>query len=138
MADLLYKEEVYAIIGAAMEVHRELGCGFLEGIYQEALEIELTEKQIPYVPQKELLVQYKSHLLKKIYIADFVVFDKIIVEIKSISNLTPLEESQLLNYLKATGFELGILINFGAEKLQWKRMINSKRKMYTLREIRSN
>ena len=138
MAELLYKDEVYAIVGAAMEVHNVLGCGFLEGIYQEALEIELSERQIPFVPQKELLVHYKSHLVKKTYIADFVIFNKIIVEIKSIGNLTSLEGSQLLNYLKATGFELGLLLNFGAEKLQQKRMINTKRNIRSLREISSN
>jgi GxxExxY protein len=138
LADLLYKDEVYAIVGVAMEVHKVLGCGFLEGIYQEALEIELSARQIPFNQQQELFVHYKAHLLKRTYIADFVVFDKIIVEIKSIGNLTSIEESQLLNYLKATGFELGLLINFGSEKLQWKRMINTKKKITELREIRSN
>jgi GxxExxY protein len=138
LADLLYKDEVYAIVGVAMEVHKVLGCGFLEGIYQEALEIELSARQIPFTQQQELIVHYKAHLLKRTYIADFVVFDKIIVEIKSIGNLTSIEESQLLNYLKATGFELGLLINFGSEKLQWKRMINTKKKITELREIRSN
>lgn len=86
MVDLLFKEEVYAIIGAAIEVHRVLGCGFLEAIYQEALEIELTERQIDFVPQKELSVYYKNRLLRKTYINDFVAFDKIIIEVKAINN----------------------------------------------------
>lgn len=128
MVDLLFKEEVYAIIGAAIEVHRVLGCGFLEAIYQEALEIELTERQIDFVPQKELSVYYKNRLLRKTYITDFVAFDKIIIEVKAINNLSNLEESQLINYLKATNFELGLLINFGASKLPWRRMVNSRQK----------
>jgi len=127
ITELLYKDEVYAIIGAAMEVHRVLGCGFLEAVYQEAMEIEQTERTIPYRPQKELPIRYKSYLLRKTYIADFVDYEKIIVEIKAINQLSTLEEAQLLNYLKATGFEVGLLINFGAEKLQWKRMVHTRK-----------
>lgn len=122
--DLLYKEEVYAIIGAAIEVHRHLGSGFLEAIYQEALEIELESHSIPFKPQKELQVFYKGQLLKKEYIADFVCYDKIIVEIKALNQLSGLEESQLINYLKVSGLRLGLLINFGSVgKLEWKRLI---------------
>ena len=127
MVELLYKDEVYAIIGAAMEVHNVLGCGYLEPIYQEALEIELTVRGIPYVPQKVLQVGYKGNLLKKTYVADFIAYGKIIVEIKALTQLSPLEEAQILNYLKATGNEVGLLINFGAEKLGWKRMVLSKK-----------
>jgi GxxExxY protein len=127
MTELLYKDEVYAFIGAAMEVHRVLGCGFLEAVYQEQMEIEQTERKIPYRPQKELPVHYKSHQLRKTYIADFVDYEKIIVEIKAINQLSAFEEAQLLNYLKATGFEIGLLINFGAEKLQWKRMVHTSK-----------
>ena len=127
MAELLYKDEVYAIIGAAMEVHNVLGCGYLEPIYQEALEIELTVRGIPYVSQQVLRVSYKGNLLKKAYVADFVAYRKIIVEIKALTQLSSLEEAQILNYLKATDNEVGLLINFGAEKLGWKRMVLSKK-----------
>jgi GxxExxY protein len=127
MVDLIYKNEVYAIVGAAMEVHRVLGHGFLEAFYQEAMCLELTECSIPCIPQVGLKVHYKSHILKKFYIADFVAFDKIIVEIKAIEQISSLEESQLLNYLNATNFEAGVLINFGADSLEWKRMVNTKK-----------
>jgi GxxExxY protein len=121
--NLLYKEEVYKIIGAAMEVHTQLGGGFLEAVYQEALEIEFIARGIPFTPQKELPVHYKGKTLKKNYVADFVAFDGIIIEIKSISNLTELEKAQVLNYLKATGVQLGLLINFGPNKLEWQRIV---------------
>jgi GxxExxY protein len=134
MADLIYKNEVYAIIGAAMEVHRVLGRGFLEAVYQEAMCLELSERSIPYLPQMELEVHYKHHQLKKYYIADFVAFEKIIVEIKAINQLSSLEESQLLNYMKATGFEVGVLINFGADSLEWKRMVHTKKMINPIRD----
>jgi GxxExxY protein len=128
MADLLYKDEVYAIIGAAMEVYNQLGPGFLEAIYQEALEIELSDREIPYVTQPELIVHYKEHQLTKHYVADFLVFDKIIVEIKAQNQLTSHHESQILNQLKATDKQLGLLINFGSpSNLEWKRMIMTNR-----------
>ena len=132
MVGLLYKDEVYAIVGAAMEVHRVLGCGFLEPVYQEALEIEFSKLGISHHSQKELQIRYKNLTLKKTYLADFVVFDKIIVEIKALSRLSSLEEAQLLNYLKATGFEMGLLINFGAESLEWKRMVKTKKPLVKL------
>ena len=123
MTELLYREEVYAIIGAAIEVHKVLGSGFLEAVYQEALELELASRGIPFHAQKELRIRYKQQYLSKTYIADFVVFDKIIVEIKALDQLSPREQAQLLNYLKATGFAVGVLINFGSiGKLEWKRM----------------
>jgi GxxExxY protein len=125
MTELLHKNEVYDIVGAAMEVHRVLGCGFLEGIYQEALQIELTERSIPYLPQQELSVYFKSRRLKKTYIADFIAFGKIIVEIKALPRLTSLEEAQILNYLKAAGLEVGLMINFGSTSLTRKRYVLS-------------
>jgi GxxExxY protein len=122
--DLLYKDEVYAIVGAAIEVHKQLGSGFLEAIYQEALEIELETRHIPFEPQKTFRVVYKGQSLKKEYMADFVCYDKIIVEIKALNELSGREESQVLNYLKVSGLRLGLLINFGSvEKLEWKRLI---------------
>ena len=123
MGELLYKDEVYAIVGAAMEVHTALGCGFLEPVYQEAMEFELIERKIPFIAQKEFPIHYKHHLLHRIYVVDLVVFDKIIVELKALEQLTGREEAQLLNYLKAANLQVGVLINFGAESLKWKRMI---------------
>ena len=122
---ILFKEEVYKIVGAAFEVHNQLGCGFLEPVYQEALEKELTDNGIPFVPQQELRISYKGQLLKKIYIADFVLYDEIIVEIKSEEHLSSIDEAQLLNYLSATGKTVGVLINFGSKRLEWKRFINT-------------
>jgi GxxExxY protein len=120
MTELLYREEVYAIIGAAIEVHKVLGSGFLEAVYQESLELELASRSIPFQAQQELRIRYKQQYLSKTYIADFIAFDKIIVEIKALDQLSPREQAQLLNYLKATGFAL---INFGSiGKLEWKRM----------------
>ncbi|MCL4505749.1 MAG: GxxExxY protein [Chloroflexi bacterium] len=137
MADLLYKEEVYAIVGAAMAVYNELGPGFLEAVYQEALEIELAERTIPYSALQNIPIVYKGRRLKKYYVADLVVFEKIIVELKALDRLTGLEEAQLINYLKATGFEVGLLINFGAQnKLEYKRMVLTPERnprMYTNR-----
>jgi GxxExxY protein len=123
MVDLIYKEEVYAIIGAAMEVHKELGCGFLEAVYQEALSLELEEQKIPFEQEKEIEIYYKDLLLNKKYRADFVCYDKIIIEIKALSALTAEHESQLLNYLKASETKVGLLINFGTKSLQYKRMV---------------
>jgi len=121
--ELLYKDEVYNIIGAAMEVHAVLGCGFLEPVYQEALAIEMADRGIPFEQEKLIQIAYKEKVLKKQYQADFVCYDKIILELKALSALTSEHESQLLNYLKATGLKLGILINFGEKSLVYKRFI---------------
>ncbi|MBN1639312.1 MAG: GxxExxY protein [Ignavibacteriales bacterium] len=126
MADLLHEKETYKIIGACIEVHKELGCGFLEPVYQEALELEFVEQGLPFEREKLLEISYKGKTLTKEYKADFICFDKIIVELKALSKLTSDHEAQLLNYLKATGFELGLLINFGTQKLEHKRMILTK------------
>jgi len=126
MAELLLREEVYAIVGAAFEVYNQLGPGFLEAVYQEALETELNLRQIPNSPQQEIQVIYKGMPLKKSYVADLVAYSKVIVEIKAMDHLTPREYSQVINYLKATGFQVGVIINFGSEKeMQWKRLINT-------------
>lgn len=119
--------ETYAIIGAAMEVHRELGCGFLEVPYQEALAQELNEGGIPFAREATLLILYKGRPLDCLYRADFICFGTIIVELKAIKTISSIEEAQLLNYLKATGHERGLLLNFGAPSLQIKRMIFSTR-----------
>jgi GxxExxY protein len=124
MAELLLKEEVFAVIGPAIEVHRELGAGFLEPVYQEAMEIELTERQIPFEAQKGIIISYKGRRLKKEYIPDFLALGQIIVELKALDKITGREEAQLLNYLKATGIRVGLLINFGSTgRLEWKRMV---------------
>ncbi len=123
MFDLIYKNEAYDIIGAAIEVHNELGCGFLEAVYQEALEYEFKEIQIEYQREKLLTIYYKGTKLSKYYSADFVCFNKIILEIKALSAITSDHEAQTLNYLKATGMKLGIIINFGAKSLQYKRIV---------------
>lgn len=123
MADLLYKNEVYAIIGAAMEVYNQLGPGFSEAIYQEAMELEVESRKIPNVPQDEVQINYKGTILKQFFKPDFICYDNIIVEIKALDCLTSREESQLLNYLKATKMPVGLLINFGGgQDLEWKRM----------------
>jgi len=120
--ELLLKDEVYAIVGAAMEVSNELGSGFLEAVYQEALGIELEERGIPFTAQVPIEVYYKARRLAKEYIPDFICFDQVIVEIKALKQLTSLEEAQLLNYLKASGKPVGVLLNFGSPRLEWKRM----------------
>jgi GxxExxY protein len=124
MSELILKEEVFAIVGAAIEVHRELGAGFLEAVYQEALELELAQRKIPYTPQKELFIWYKEQRLTKSYIADFVCHEQIIVELKALARLSGHEEAQVLNYLKATRFRVGVLLNFGSTgRLEWKRFV---------------
>lgn len=124
MTELILKEEVFAIVGAAIEVHRELGPGFLEAVYQEAIEMELRERGIPFEAQKPLRIIYKGKTLNKEYFADLVCYDKIIVELKALDRLSGNEEAQILNYLKATGLRVGVLINFGGHgKLEWKRFV---------------
>jgi GxxExxY protein len=108
-----------------MEVHRQLGCGFLEAVYQEALELELAARGVPFRRQVVLTVSYKGQQLKCTYCADFICFDAIIVEIKALAKLTSIEEAQILNYLKATRLEIGLLINFGARSLEYRRFIRS-------------
>jgi GxxExxY protein len=115
--------ETYAIIGACMEIHSHLGHGFLEPVYQDAAVIEFPLRNIPFEREVLLPVQYKQILLPTYYRADFVCFTNIIVEFKALSALTGIEEAQVLNYLKATGFQRGLLINFGTENLEYKRLV---------------
>ena len=116
-------ERTYKIIGAAMEVHKELGCGFLEAVYQEALAREFATQGIPNRSQPIVEIFYKGQSLDKKYQPDFVCYDEVIVEIKAMSNLTGLEEAQVINYLKATTMKVGLLLNFGAQSLQHKRLV---------------
>ena len=107
-----------------MEVHRELGHGFLESVYQEAMEIELSSRSIPFEAQRQIGIWYKGSLLDKKYFADLLCYEQIIVELKALERLSGNEEAQILNYLKATGLRVGLLINFGSQgKLEWKRYI---------------
>lgn len=122
MTEILHKELSYAIVGAAMEVHRILGPWFLEAVYQAALAHELTLRGIRFEQFKRLPVTYKGVLVGE-YEADFVVEGKIILEIKAVSKLHPAHEAQAINYLTATGFRLAILLNFGAKSLQHKRLV---------------
>ena len=116
-------ERTYKIIGAAIEVHKELGCGFLEAVYQEALEKEFKIQDIPYKPQPIVEIKYKGQLLEKKYQPDFICFGEVIIEIKAISSLSGVEEAQLINYLKATGLNVGLLINSGSKSLEHKRFV---------------
>ena len=127
MDELVLREEVYAIVGAAIEVHRELGAGFLEAVYQEALERELALRGIAFEAQRELLIHYRGQPLSKIYVCDLLCFDKVLVELKAMVGLTGREEAQVINYLKAAGLPVGLLINFGAHgKLEWRRLVKSQ------------
>ena len=125
--NILYKDESYKIIGAAMAVHKEMGCGFLEAVYQETIEKEFCIQCIPYKREVLLPIYYKGELLSKNYMADFVCYDKIIVELKAVSSLSSEHKAQVLNYLKAANFELGLLINFGESKLKYERLVKIKR-----------
>jgi GxxExxY protein len=114
---LVFSDESYQILGACFEVYKEKGCGFLEAVYQECLEIEFGLRQIPFAPRTELKLTYKGKPLKQFYQPDFVCFDKIIIEIKAVTNLCDEHRAQLQNYLKGTGYRLGFLVNFGHHPL---------------------
>ena len=121
---IIYKDESYRIIGACFEVYKERGCGFVEPVYQECLELELGFQEIPFQAQTPLQLSYKGRSLKQKYIPDFICFGKIILEIKAVSQLTDEHRAQLQNYLKATGHKLGLLVNFcHYPKLEYERIV---------------
>jgi GxxExxY protein len=124
MADILYKQESYLIIGACMEVHKKLGSGFLESVYSEALELEFKKVNIPYDREKKLTVFYDDQPLKKYFKADFVCYNSIIIELKATKFLIESDHKQTINNIKATHFKLGLLINFGSQSLTYKRIVN--------------
>ena len=122
--DVVYKDESYQIMGACFEVYKEKGCGFVEAVYQECLEIELGLQNLPFKSQAELLLWYKGKQLKQKFIPDFLLFDKIVVELKAVKELTDEHRAQVHNYLRATDFRLGLLINFGHfPKVQYERIV---------------
>ena len=119
---LLHEEETGKILNACFEVHKELGNGFLEAVYQEALELEFKNQNIPYEREKLLPITYKGKLLEKEYYADFICYGKIVVELKAVAALTSSQKAQVINYLKASSNEIGLLINFGTNSLKWERI----------------
>jgi GxxExxY protein len=115
----------YAVIGAAMEVHKQLGAGFLEAVYQEAMELELAARGIPFLPKVQLPVHYKGQLLRAFYQPDLIAYDSVVVELKALSAVSGTEEAQVINYLKASRIEIGLLLNFGVPSLYYRRFIRS-------------
>lgn len=123
MEKIIYKEESYKIIGICMDIHRELGHGFLEIVYKDALEFEFRKANIDFAREVEYLVNYKDIILPHKFFADFVVYDKIILEVKGVSGIADEHIAQTLNYLKVSGNKLGLLVNFGESSLKYKRIV---------------
>lgn len=129
MTDIIYKEESYKIIGACFEVYKQKGCGFTEGVYQECLAIEFEIQNISFIAQPRIELEYKGRKLEQFFVPDFICFDKIIVEIKALSNLIEVNKAQTLNYLNATKYDLALLVNFGHfPQLEYKRIANNQPK----------
>lgn len=120
---LIYPKKSYKIIGACIEVHKELGPGFLEKVYHEALQYELNKNNIPYTSEKELSINYKGKNLNQKYYADFVCYDEILLELKAVKEFNDIHKAQVINYLRATGMKLGLLVNFGKKSLDSKRIV---------------
>jgi len=124
--DLIYKEEVCAIMGGCFAVYKDKGCGFLEPVYQACMEIEFEYLKLPAVPQPQLALSYRGRTLEQKYKPDFICYGKIVLELKAASALVDEQRAQVLNYLNATGFKLGLLVNFGHHpKLEWERIVNT-------------
>ena len=126
MSELILKNEFWKIKGAMLEVQKHLGCGFLEKVYQDALEIEFQEQGIPYEREKHITIQYKGKTIDHEYYADFVCYGKIIVELKAVKEIHDVHKAQVFNYLRATDLPLGILVNFGEKYISPERMVNFK------------
>ena len=126
MSEVIYHEECYAIMGACFEVYTDKGCGLLEPVYHECLQIELRQRGIPAVSKPKLMLEYKGHPLKQSYEPDFICDQKIILEVKAVDKLTDEHRAQIINYLRASKFKLGILVNFGHyPRLEWERFANT-------------
>lgn len=123
MNDLLYKEEIYKLVGFCMEIHRELGKGHDEVIYKDALVVELSRASVPFSREKNYPVTYKGVVLPHFYFADFVIWEKILFEAKAVEKLADAHIKQVLNYLAASKLRVGLLVNFGSDSLEWKRII---------------
>ncbi len=122
--EIIYKEESYRIMGACFEVYKEMGCGFVEPVYQECLELELGIQELPFVAQRALRIRYKGKQLRRKFTPDFIIFGNIVVELKAVKELNDKHRAQVHNYLKATGYRLGLLINFGHyPKVQYERIV---------------
>jgi len=124
MAEIIHREESYKIMGACFEVYKQMGRGFLEAVYQECLEIELAEREIPFAAQRELHIAYKQRRLVQTYKPDLICYDKIIVELEAVSELLDEHRAQIFNYLRATGMRLGLLVNFSSHtELEYDRIV---------------
>lgn len=124
MAELLLKQEVYRVVGCAMQVYNTLKSGFLEAVYQEALEIEFADQEVPAIAQASVRILYKGRELRKRYIADFLCFGEVIVEIKATAEISNVDRAQLINYLRATGNRVGVILAFGnKDELKWERLV---------------
>ena len=130
VSDLIFQQECYAILGACFEVYKDKGCGFLEPVYQECLGMEFQHCRIPAIPQPGLSLEYRGKILNQQYFPDFVCFGKVIVELKSVVAITDEHRAQVLNYLKAGTFKLGLLVNFGHyPKLEYERIVKTDSKV---------
>ena len=138
MDELLYKEEVFQLVGVCMEIHRELGKGHDEIIYKDALVVELSRAGIPFVREKNYEITYKGVILPHYYYADFVVWDKILLEAKAVEKLTDSHVKQVLNYLAASKLRLGLLVNFGGDSLEWKRVVSMRHEFHSFTPILLN
>src|SRR6056297_3496662 len=127
MTDLIYKDECFKIIGACIEVHSEMGSGFLESVYQECLEIENEHQRVPFVSREALRLFYRGRELKQKFIPDLICYGKVIVELKAVDKIMDEHRAQVINYLNATGYRLGVLVNFGGHpKMEWERLVHTK------------